>query len=151
MIGTTAALILAGTAAASTAGNIYGAKKAAGAANRAANLQTDAANRAAELQAKSAADTLAFQRDMWNQGQANMAPYLAMGRSALGGLNSITGLGGGGNGGPMGTQPMGRSMWNASGYQAPEMVQMRSPTGEVRAVPKAMVPHYQSRGGQVVA
>lgn len=49
-IGTTAAIIMAASAAASAGASVYGAKKQAGAATDAAKLQTDAANHSADLQ-----------------------------------------------------------------------------------------------------
>lgn len=142
--------------AAGVGGTLAAAKMSSNAAKRGAQLQSDATNKAAEFQAKSAADSLAFQKDMWNTSQQNAAPYLQMGRNALGGLNQITGMDGGGgqrfgSSGPQ--QQQQPNMWNpaqSGSYVGPQMVQMKAPDGSVRPVPRAMVPHYQSRGGQVV-
>lgn len=60
----------------------------------AAGKQEDAANRAADLQAKSAADSLAFQKDVFNTQQANEAPWLAAGKTALEQLSKGTSDGG---------------------------------------------------------
>lgn len=74
MIGTTVALIMAGTAAASAASQAYAAKKANAAAVEAARIQSDAQTRslaatsaaqarASDIEEKSNADTLAFYRE----------------------------------------------------------------------------------------
>lgn len=85
---------------------IYGAHKQSSAAKNAAQLQTDSANRAAELEANSASEALAFTREqedtrrrewedtqkrnfqIYQDQQAELAPYRAFGRGAIGQLAS---------------------------------------------------------------
>lgn len=64
--------LIIGMAAASAAASIYGANKSAEAA-------TDAANTAAA----STREGIAFQRDVYNKNQENMAPYMESGKNAL--------------------------------------------------------------------
>jgi hypothetical protein len=140
-------------------GSIAGAKMGSDAANRSARMQTDATNRAAELQAQATRDALAFQREQFEYGQQTMAPYLRIGEQSLGTLGNMMGFpggAGGGTGAPMmagraGTGGAPGTLGNMGGYQPPEMVLMASPDGSsTRQVPRAMVPHYTSRGGRVV-
>jgi hypothetical protein len=70
-------------AAASIAGSLFGANKQAGAATDAANISAAAAREQTQLQ-----------RDMFNQQQANQAPYLAAGTNALAQLTQGTAPGG---------------------------------------------------------
>lgn len=91
-IGTTAALILAGTAAASAGSQIYGAKKAAGAAKQAGQLQSDAATRAADLQYQATQDSLGYLRDESQFNRQQQAPYRAIGKGAINTLSSLTGV-----------------------------------------------------------
>jgi len=99
-IGTTAAIILAASGAATTAGTVYGAKKQSRAATDSAKLQTDAANHAADLQAKAAAEALAFQRqqaeaDFQNSEASRRGNYdqWAAAQRRLQTLNDLLGLG----------------------------------------------------------
>lgn len=82
-------------------GNIYGANKQADTSLQAAQMQIDAANHAADLQAKAAADQLAFakqqadlaqqnymgtqqfNRSVYTDQQARLAPYRAFGQGAV--------------------------------------------------------------------
>ena len=135
----------------SAAIGLIGASKASKAAKQAATTQTASTDRAAALQFQLGNRALDFQREAWQQAQANAAPYLAAGSTALGGLMGLTGLNGSSPGAGAGAglaQIMGPA---AGGYQAPEMVSMRSPTGQIKSVPRAMVPHFESRGAVVVS
>ena len=66
---------------------IAGASIGAGASLSAAGTQADAAKSAAQLQSTDAANSLAFQKQEFNTQQANEAPWLKTGTSALGQLN----------------------------------------------------------------
>jgi hypothetical protein len=65
-----------------------GGISAAGAAS-AAGTQANAADQAAQLQAQEAQNALNFQEQEWNTQQANAAPWLAAGKSALSNLQGI--------------------------------------------------------------
>lgn len=91
-IGTTAALIFAGTAAASAGSQIYNAKKASQAAKDAAKVQADASTRAADLSAQAQQDSLAFMRDESAYNRQQQAPYRAIGRGAINTLSNLTGV-----------------------------------------------------------
>lgn len=76
-IGTTAAIIMAATAAASAGSSIYAANKTASTAQASAATQAAAANRAAELEAQSSSSALDFTKQQeaerqaeWNATQA---------------------------------------------------------------------------------
>lgn len=139
-------LVVAGAIAAggAIAGGVIGSKSA----KSAAKTQTQAADRSAQLQYDLGMQGLDFQRQMWDQGRADMQPWMNMGKSALGALGSGMGL----SGGPASMGGGGMSLGNPRGslYKAPQMVMMRAPDGSTRPVPRTMVPHYQSRGAQVV-
>lgn len=63
------------------------------AAGKAADKQVEAANYAADLQYKGQTEALNLQREMWEQQQANYAPWLAGGQGALQTLLQRMGLG----------------------------------------------------------
>lgn len=135
MIGTAAAILGASLAAASTANTVMQTK----ASNKALKLQTTAADKSLDAQTKANQDALAFQKQMWETQQQQLAPYMRLGGQAADRLSQWTGMNGGNTG-----------FSNPARYSGPDMVQMRAPDGTVRPVPRAMVPHYTSRGGQVV-
>lgn len=120
------AAIVAGTAAAGLGSSLIGAN----AATNAAGVQATAANNAQQLQAQEAQNALNFQQQTYNQGQANEAPYLAAGGSALNALQYGLGTGGSANGSGVGqgslltpygqtfTAPTGLTEQNDPGYQA---------------------------------
>lgn len=170
-------IVAAGAIAA--AGAIGGAVIGSKASKSAAATQTAAADRAAQLQSDLGNRSLDFQREMWQQGQQNMAPWLSMGSQALGALGQGMGLSGGGGaprfspgggsamprtlGGPVSVSSQGQpggvsgtsggmtlGSMGQGGYSAPEMVMMRAPNGQTRPVPKAMVNHYATQGAVVV-
>lgn len=166
-IGTTAALILAGTAAASAGSQIYGAKKAASAAKQAGQLQADASTHAADLSAQATQDSLAFMRDESQYNRQQQAPYRAIGRGAINTLSTLTGvpmdysgdqqqpMSGGntlGNMGQPSTQPAGRMPMPGQAPQGPGggMVMLRAPNGQQKAVPQAQVQGYLAQGATVV-
>lgn len=90
-IGTSLAIGL-GLAAGSTAGQIYGAKKAAGTAGAAGQIQSDAANRAADLQFRSTQDALNFLREEAQFNRQSQAPYRALGTGAVNTLANWAGI-----------------------------------------------------------
>ena len=70
-------------------------------------LQSRAAGKAADTQERGAADALALQRQMYEQGRADLAPFRQGGAAAFGTLGGLMGLpmGAGGGGPDAGTQP----------------------------------------------
>lgn len=158
-IGTTAALILAGTAAASTGSQIYGAKKAAAAAKQAGQIQADASTHAAELSAQAQQDSLAFMRDESAYNRQQQAPYRAIGRGAVNTLSSLTGVpmdysgqdypqstGGGntlGNMGQPSTQPAGRMPMPSQQPQGPPQ---GPPPGTMKTFPNGKVGMWDGQG-----
>lgn len=84
-------IVIAGAIAA--AGAVGGAVIGSKASGKAADTQTAAANYAADLQAKAAADALAFQKQQFAQGQANIAPWLTSGTVGLQALLQGLGIG----------------------------------------------------------
>jgi hypothetical protein len=73
----------------SAAGAIGGAAISANAAGNAAQTQATAAENAQELQAQEAQNALNFQEQEWNTQQANMAPWLKEGGTALSNLSAL--------------------------------------------------------------
>lgn len=71
--------------------NLFGASKAAGAADRAAQLQANAANQAGQLSFLSSMNALDFARQMYEQQRSDQAPWLNAGRWAVGTLASRMG------------------------------------------------------------
>lgn len=59
-----------------------------------AGIQADAANHAADLSSQASANSLGFNKDVWNQQQENTKPWLDAGKGALGQLASMTSPGG---------------------------------------------------------
>lgn len=72
------------------AGSIGGAAISSNAAGNAADTQANAANYAANLQKQESDAALAFQNKEWTTQQANMAPWLKEGGTALHNLSSLT-------------------------------------------------------------
>lgn len=70
--------------AASTGATIYAANKSSNAAKEAAQTQTDAGEKA-----------LALQKEMWQQGRADLQPWMTQGGKAVNTLGYLMGLGGG--------------------------------------------------------
>ena len=66
----------------------------AGASVADAAIAASAANYGADKQAQTAANQLGFQRDVWNQTQANQAPYISAGQNAINSLSTETQPGG---------------------------------------------------------
>ena len=71
------------------AGALGGAAISSSAASNAASTQTDAAKSAAQLQADEAQKSLDFQKQQWTTQQANLAPWLKSGTTALNNLNGL--------------------------------------------------------------
>ena len=80
-VGTTAAAALGVGAAASAAGSLGSAAMESSAAGNAATAQTNAADYAANLQHQDSQDALNFNKQEWNQQQANEAPWLTAGQN----------------------------------------------------------------------
>lgn len=99
-IGTALAL---GLGALSAAGSIGGAAIASHGASAAANAQVTAANQAAQLQHQDAQDALQFNKDVYANDQANIAPWLQTGRGALSDLSNLLGIPNAGVTGPNNT------------------------------------------------
>jgi hypothetical protein len=74
------------------------------AASDAADAQASAAKYAADKQAQSAADSLAFQKDVFSVDQTNLKPYLAAGATSLSQLTAGTAPGGEFNSSPTADQ-----------------------------------------------
>jgi hypothetical protein len=85
----TTALIAGGLAA---AGSLGGAAIASSAAGNAAKTQSTAAMNAAQLQYLSGQNALDFQKQVWNQQQANIAPWQQSGSNAISTLDQLMGL-----------------------------------------------------------
>jgi hypothetical protein len=81
--------ISAGIAAVATIG---GGMMSSSAAASAASTQADAANRASDLQAQSTRESLDFQREMYGQQRADIAPYRQAGLTAQNRLLTLLGL-----------------------------------------------------------
>lgn len=76
----------------SAAGAIGGAALSSGAAGHAASTQAQAAEDAAQLQYQNSQDALNFQKQVWNQQQSNIAPWLQSGGTALSTMDQLMGL-----------------------------------------------------------
>lgn len=74
------------------AGSIAGAAIGSNAAGNAASTQANAANQSAQLQYQASQNALNFEKQQYNQSQANMAPWLQSGASSLGELDYLLGL-----------------------------------------------------------
>ncbi len=73
----------------STGGSLLSGALGANAANNAAQVQSQAALQAAQLQAKTAADALAFNKQVLAQQQANSQPWITAGSTALSQLGAL--------------------------------------------------------------
>ena len=74
------------------AGSVGGAALASSAAGSAANKQVAAANQAAQIERMNAVDALNFQKQQYATQQAQLAPYLSSGTTALANLDYLLGL-----------------------------------------------------------
>jgi hypothetical protein len=84
---------MAGVVAAATIGAaVIGGAMMSSAAGNAASTQADAANRASDLQAQSTRESLDFQREMYGQQRADIAPYRQAGLTAQNRLLTLLGL-----------------------------------------------------------
>lgn len=83
---------LAALAGIGVAGSIGGALIGSNAANNAAAEQAQAANHAADLQYQASQNALGFQKEQYNQGQQNLAPWLNSGTGALSNLDYMMGI-----------------------------------------------------------
>lgn len=81
-------IMLGVTAAAGIGSAVIGSN----AAGNAASVQANAANEAAQLQYQSGQNALDFQKQVWNQQQANAAPWLQTGGTAVSTLDQLMGL-----------------------------------------------------------
>lgn len=71
----------------------------------AAGMQMEGAEKAAKAQKEAADQALAFEKQVYEQTRADLAPYRNVGAEAMTTLGAAMGLGGGGGGGPTATQP----------------------------------------------
>ena len=103
MAAITAALIGVGIASAvgSVASGVIGSR----AAGKAARVQAEAGTQAAQLQAQSAREALAFQREVYQTGREDFAPWLQAGTGALANLSHLMGIPGQQQGVAGGGQP----------------------------------------------
>src|ERR1039458_5265379 len=85
----TTALVLGGLF---TAGSIGGTAIGAVGASKAAGTQATAAENAAQLQYQSGQNALGFDQQVFNQNQANQAPFIATGQAANSALANGLGL-----------------------------------------------------------
>lgn len=69
--------------------SLAGGALASNASSKAANAQVDATKYAADLQAKSSADALALQKQIWEQQQESQKPWIGAGTNALAQLVSL--------------------------------------------------------------
>ena len=93
----------------------------AGASLYGSGVQADAAQSAAQLQAQQAQKSLDFQKQVYDQNQANQAPWLKAGTGAINELSSLTGTPGQGLLTPWTQQfqaPTGLTEQNDPGFQA---------------------------------
>lgn len=74
--------------------SLAGGALASNASSKAANAQVDATKYAADLQAKSSADALALQKQIWEQQQESQKPWIGAGTNALAQLMAGTQPGG---------------------------------------------------------
>ena len=130
-----------------------------------ARSQAGAAKDAAKIQAESAEKALALQREMWQQQQANQAPWVSAGQGAVSTLARL-----------MGTPTPAVNVPRATPTAAPDqtrnnvlarlagadrafvsrlansaltkggLVALRAPDGTVQAVPQAQADHYMRLG-----
>lgn len=153
------------TAGAVTGTSIASGKMQSGAAKTAAQLQTDAANKALaytkQKDAQERADAMAAQKasyESWAAKERRMAPYRATGQGASQTIGHLLGVpavdipepapppaylsappqGDTGTMGPL--VPRGNS-----GF-----VNMRAPTGQMKAIPESQVDYFLSRGATLV-
>lgn len=89
VVGTTAALIALGIGAAGSAAT---AAINAHAASSAADQQIAASDKAAQATRDASANSLAFQKQQWQQSQSNAEPWLAYGRGAVTTLGDLMGI-----------------------------------------------------------
>lgn len=121
-------------------------------------MQVDASKDAAKIEAQSAKEALDWQKAVYGQRQEQLAPAIGVGNGAtlaLGNLMGIRAPEGGYHAPPApGAAPAAAAApatpAPASTPAQPQTVQMRSPTGQVQAVPVEQVQHYQQLGATVV-
>jgi len=87
-IGSIGGALLGGPVGAMIGGTLGGSIEGTQATNSATNAQVNAANYAAELQRKTAAEQLALQKQMYEQGVARQEPWYAAGKTALSNLQT---------------------------------------------------------------
>ncbi len=127
-------------------GSIYGASKAASAANRAGDLQYQATQ-----------DSLALQERMYNQTRADNEPFRQVGLGAAGALSSAFGLPAvsmtGGSAYTQSGTPTGGADWNAYGASNPDVMAWAQAGGgdpnkpiEQQSLAERMAYHYSNSG-----
>jgi hypothetical protein len=111
------AMVAAGIGA---AGMIGGGLIGSHSAGKAADAQSSAANHAADLNYQASQNALAFQKDQYNQNQANFKPWLQAGQGGLSQLQYMLGLGSApsqGGGFPGSASPVNTGMASYGGAQ----------------------------------
>lgn len=148
--------------------SLWGAKNSSDASTAAAQIQADAATKAAQLAYQAGQNSLAFQQQQWNTSQANLAPWLRTGQSAINTLGGLMGLSPTGSG-PTAQLPGGAApttMSSLYGSQAPAQGGQPGPAapaqsgqpfskivwpdGHSDTVPQQSLNQYQLLGAKVV-
>ena len=123
------------------ASSVAGAAISAHAAGKAADQQRDASNQA-----------LGFQRDIFQQQQAALNPYINLGTSAIGRYNQrYGGAPAGGVGTGLGFDAVGPVRPVAAyGPQTGPVVRVQAPTGEIAMLPQAQAQIAVSKGARIL-
>lgn len=149
------------TAGVTTGATLYGVHKASQASDKAAKVQNDAAKYAADQTGAATTQSLNLQRDMFNRGQAELAPYTGLGRSAGSTLARMMGLPAmpayqpapmlqaPAAQTPAAGNPFGQLM--SQGRRTPtgtDMTRLIAPDGSIEEVPTEQVDHFLSMGAR---
>lgn len=142
------------------AGQIVATKMANDANNRATDTLAASNERTAKIQAEAAEKALALERDIYQQGRADLTPYRNIGTSSLGELSRRMGFGeldttdrtplpsavGATN---LSALPMPQGGPTAGFGGGPQGIRMYSPTGELGLVPANKVNEAIAAGGRI--
>lgn len=114
-------------------------------------MQVNAERDAAKMQADAAREALDWQKEQYAQRQRQLAPAIGVGNGATVRLGELMGIQTpqGGYGPQTQTGVHGQPTNPAPTAQQPatiNMVPMRAPTGAVKMIPEAQVPHYEQLG-----
>lgn len=114
----------------------------------AAKLAADAANHAADIQGQYLNRALDFEQGRYKDAQGNFQPYITTGQNALSTLSSR--LANQPSTDALYAQFAGPLVQNAQNNGS-RTVTMQAPSGETKAVPDFMVPHYSAAGAKVTS